>query len=299
MIVTRCANEDRMRRSTAHQVVRCIRFLARVKDYCRSFGLVLGLRWYWSRIRARLPRCTRPVAVIKPPALVYPVRVRMNPSSDEHVFDQIFVRQEYTFVRDLLKDQKTILDLGANVGYSSAYFAASYPSARILAVEPEPSNYQLCVRNLAPYGDRVRTLQGAVWSRCARLALARGSFGDGREWATQVVEAPTASDADVNAWDMPRLLDILEEETLDLLKIDIEGSEAEVFAKNTACWLPRVRNICIELHDHRCREIFFRALRAFDYELTEDFEFTLCLNLRSQHQNSCPSPAAEKESPLQ
>jgi len=299
MVVTRCANEYGTTRSNAHQAVRCIRFLAKVKDYCRSFGLALGLRWYWARIRARLPRRTHPVAVIKPPALMFPVTARMHPSSDEHVFDQIFVRQEYALVRDLLKEQQTILDLGANVGYASAYFATCYPSARILAVEPDPSNYQLCVRNLAPYGARVKTLQGAVWSACGRLALSRGSFGDGREWATQVVEVPTASDADVDAWDIPSLLDILGEEILDLLKIDIEGSEVELFEKNAARWLPRVRNICIELHDRRCREIFFRALRDFDYDLAEHLEFTLCLNLRSQHQNLSSSPAAVKQSPLQ
>jgi hypothetical protein len=71
---------------------------------------------------------------------------------------------------------------------------------------------------------------------------------------------------------------------VDLLKIDIEGSEAELFAHNTG-WLSRARNICIELHGGQCREIFFNALSGFDYELVEAGESTLCLNIRSRTAN--------------
>jgi len=226
-----------------NMLFRAARFLLRVIPYCRVFGPKLGFRWYSARVVARLPMLTPRVSVIQPPTLAHPVSVRMHPSSDEHVFDQLFVRHEYSLVGDRLADQRVILDLGANVGYASAYFATRYPEARILAVEPDPANYQISLRNLAPYGNRVRILQGAVWSHCARLALSRGSFGDGREWATQVVEAKAVSDADVDAFDIPRLLDILQEETVDLIKIDIEGSEAELFSKNTSLWLTRVRNI--------------------------------------------------------
>ena len=263
-----------------------MRFLGRVVDYCRALGPMLGLRWYFARILARLPGRAMRLAVIKPPHLVHPVAVRMNPSSDEHVFDQLFVRHEYALVSDRLKDQKVILDLGANVGYASAYFASRYPDARILAVEPDPGNYQLCLKNLEPYGDRVTTLNGAVWSRCARLALSRGSSCDGREWSTQVVAAATESQADVDAWDMPTLLDFAHVKTVDLVKVDIEGSEAELFAANVSQWLPRVRNICIELHSKRCSEIFFNALAEFEYEVDECHEFTLCLNLRPRAQKA-------------
>jgi FkbM family methyltransferase len=203
----------------------------------------------------------------------------MFPSSDDFVFDQLFVDHEYAPVYSRLKEAKFILDLGANVGYASAIFASRYPSARILAVEPDPGNYRLCVQNLEPYGHRVQTLLGAVWANRSKLALARGTFCDGREWATQVVKAREDMDANVEAWDMTSLLDLAQQQVADLVKIDIEGSEAEVFAANTAQWLPRVRNICVELHDARCREIFFSALRGFDYELAEYREFTLCLNL--------------------
>jgi FkbM family methyltransferase len=204
----------------------------------------------------------------------------MYPSSDDFVFDQIFVKREYEPVCKNVSDAAYIMDLGANVGYATAFLASRYPAAHIFSLEPDPGSYEQCVLNLTPYGARVKVLQGAVWATRSRLALLRGVGCDGREWSTQVTEPGKNGGASVDAWDMPALLDLAQQPFIDVLKIDIEGSEAEVFASGTEEWLPRVRNICIELHNDRCRRIFFEALRGYDYDLLERGEHLLCLNLR-------------------
>lgn len=272
-------------------IVKSFGFLGHVWAYCKELGPIVGIRWYCTRILRRLsvPRIRQ--IVLKPPDLLYPVIVGMDPVSDEYVFDQIFVRHEYALVSDRLKDQRLILDLGANVGYASAFLACRYPEARIVAVEPDPRNFELCCLNLKPYGDRIKVLKGAVWSRCSKLALSH-KLGEGM--ATQVVAAEHESDAEVMAWDITTLLDMAQAEIADLVKIDIEGSEAELFAVDAGRWLPRVRNICIELHDQRCRDIFFEALAGFDYELVEMGESTMCLNLRARV-SECSSISARQE----
>lgn len=261
-------------------LTRCFRFLLKFRDYRRTLGPHLGIRWFFLKIAARLPipGTSRMTPSIRPPALAHPVRVRMLPSSDDYVFDQVFVSREHGPLWHL-DNPGFILDLGANVGYASALFASRYPESRILALEPDPANFRICVENLREYGGRVRALQGAVWARRSRLALVRGDSGDAGDWAVQVHEATGPEEASVEAWDVPALLDLSNEPVIDLVKIDIEGSEAEVFASNTA-WLARVRNICIELHGDRCREIFFNALRGYDYDRVEHGENTMCLNLR-------------------
>jgi FkbM family methyltransferase len=261
-------------------LTRALGLLGRVTDYSKQLGLFIGLRWYSAKVLARLgiPGVRR--LNIQPPDLEYPVAVRMYPSSDDFVFDQIFVQHEYKAVCEAVRDARFIMDLGANVGYASALFASRYPSAQILCVEPDPGNYEQCAKNIAPYGHRIQALLGAVWARRSKLALAKGTGCDAREWATQVVEPSNSSTAQVEAWDMPGLLELSRQSEVDILKIDIEGSEAEVFASDTGAWLQRVRNICIELHSERCREIFFNALRGYEYDLLNCGEFTLCLNLR-------------------
>jgi FkbM family methyltransferase len=264
-------------------ILRSFAFLGHVWEYCRELGPVVGLRWFCVRVLGRFSVPLIQYAVLKPPDLLYPVTVGINPISDEYVFDQLFIHHEYAAVSDHLKHQRVILDLGANVGYASAFLASKYPEARILAVEPDFRNFELCCQNLKPYGDRIQVLKGAVWSICSRLTLSH-ELGGGM--GAQVVAAEGGSGAEVAAWDVPALLEMARAEIADLVKIDIEGSEAELFAVEALRWLPRVRNICIELHDQQCRDIFFEALTGFDYELVEIGESTMCLNLRA-HISEC------------
>ena len=85
---------------------------------------------------------------------------------------------------------------------------------------------------------------------------------------------------DIDAWDVGTLIDMAGAERVDLLKVDIEGAELAVFGSAARQWLPRVRNICIELHDNECKRAFFSALADFYYDLGHSGELTICRNLR-------------------
>jgi hypothetical protein len=61
-----------------------------------------------------------------------------------------------------------------------------------------------------------------------------------------------------------------------------EGAELTVFGDTAQAWLHRVKNICIELHGDECKEVFFRALEGFDYDLHHFGELTICRNLQSK-----------------
>jgi FkbM family methyltransferase len=213
----------------------------------------------------------------------YALTARLHGSSDLDVFRQIFIEQEYSPLRDL-ENVSLVLDLGANVGYSSAYFLSCFPNSHLIAVEPDNGNEAVCRNNLEPYGDRAHLLHGAVWSTPTELCLSSGTFGDGREWATQVFQPSDGCAGNIQAWDVSSLIEMAGAEKVDLLKIDIERSELAVFGESAQKWLPGIRNICIELHGPDCEEIFFNALTGFDYELEHSGELTICKNL-SRKQN--------------
>lgn len=65
----------------------------------------------------------------------YPLYAR-DLSSDLEVFEQIFVKKEYWPLNDIA-DPKVIIDCGAYVGYSAAYFLTRFPHARLIAIEPD------------------------------------------------------------------------------------------------------------------------------------------------------------------
>lgn len=203
-------------------------------------------------------------------------------TSDRDVLWQVFIQGEYEPVE--LSDPKTIIDLGANVGYASAYFLSKYPTAAVLAVEPDPDNYKMCCRNLAPCGQRAKIVQGAAWPECAKLALDKGTYLDGRDWATRVKlgikSGGSNTDSQINGYDVATLISLCGSSNIDLLKIDIERSELELFARGTESWLPQIKNLCVELHGLDCQEIFFRALSNYSYELSSPCDVTICRNLR-------------------
>lgn len=210
-------------------------------------------------------------------ALRHSVHFRYK-SSDIYVFSQIFVLDEYSEIPDL-KNVKLIIDCGANVGYSSAYFLSRFPRAEVIAIEPDKSNYDVLKKNVEPYGKRVSALRSAIWSRSAGLVISEPQFGEAKEWATTVREARPDETPDISSVDIGTLLNESGHESIDILKIDIEGAESEVFRYNYQNWLEKVRVIVIELHGKKCREIFETALSPYKFRFTKSGELTIAEKL--------------------
>ena len=205
-----------------------------------------------------------------PANVLHPVEVRTN-STDAEAFRQVLLDEEYAAFGDL--DLRTIVDCGANVGYASAFFLSHFRNARVVAIEPFASNAEQCRRNLAPYGERASVIEGAIWNCKTRLAIEDPGGG---EWAIRVRQVMNGEAGDVDGIDIPSL-GLLH---IDLLKIDIERSEIDLFAMNVEKWMPSVSNIAIELHGPDCALAFARALKNYDCDLSRSGELTICRNIR-------------------
>ena len=200
-------------------------------------------------------------------------------SSDWAVFGQIFLEREYACLNDL-PNVGLVLDCGANVGYSSAYFLSRFPTCRVMAVEPDPENFAILERNLVNYGDRAKAIRAGVWSHPTRLTLSETPYRDGREWARQVRECRADEPGGLPAVDIGTLLAESGEDRISLLKVDIEGAEAVVFADPSAAWLDKVDTLVIELHDDssfgECTPIFEKAIAGRGFTLSRSGELTVC-----------------------
>ena len=97
-----------------------------------------------------------------------PLWVRPN-TSDIAVLHQVFIEKCYDLPE--LETAGLIIDGGANVGYASIWFALRYPGARILAVEPEASNFELLQSNTR-HLPAIHAMRAAIWSQRCQLAIA-------------------------------------------------------------------------------------------------------------------------------
>lgn len=182
-------------------------------------------------------------------------------SSDIDVFKHIYVIREYSCLDDLDKPG-LIIDCGANGGYSTVYLLNRFPQAKVIAIEPDPGNFDILSKNVEHYGERCEPIRAGVWSKSCGLMFSEEIFGDGREWAQSVREARPGETAAVDAVDIGSILAISGQERISLLKIDIEGSESAVFSGSHLEWLNRVDNIIIELHGDECTKIYLDAVNA-------------------------------------
>ena len=246
----------------------------------RGFGHALrnlGVRQTVCYAHQRLRHHSAPPGtkfVVASKYLRYPLLCRAG-TSDVDVFRQILIEREYRCL-DEVDDACLVIDCGANVGFSSAYFLSRYPRASLIAVEPDPGNFELLEENLRPYGHRVRAILSAVWSHGVGLVICDSGFGDGREWARTVRPARPGEMPTVTAFDLGGLLEESGHHRISILKIDIEGAESAVFASNYEPWIDKVDNLVIELHGDECERIFSAAIARYPYEIQRCDELTVC-----------------------
>jgi FkbM family methyltransferase len=246
------------------------RRLGRALALVRALGVVPAVHF----LRGHRSRAE---AVVRPKQALHPLRVRSR-SSDFDVLLQVFGYAEYACLADL-HDVRLVVDCGANVGYSAAWFLTQFPDATVLAVEPDGDNFALLHRNLEPYGRRALAVRAGVWPECHPLRLSRRTYQDGREWTRQV-EPCGAADGEFPGYDIPALLAMVRYPRISLLKVDIEGAETLVFGSASRDWIGRVDNIAIELHDDSpwgdAAAAFYAAIAGRPYEVSQWGELTIC-----------------------
>ena len=137
-----------------------------------------------------------------------------------------------------------ILDCGANVGLASLYFKRLYPAARITAYEADPTLTRLLAANLAANGaGDVEAVNAAVWTRSGPVDFRCEGADSGA-----LDELAGALPGERLAVPGIRLRDLLEAESIDLLKLDIEGAERAVL-EDCADVLGRVAILLVDLHE--------------------------------------------------
>jgi len=182
-------------------------------------------------------------------------------------------------------DTTVVVDLGANTGLSARWLATRFPHARLVCVEPDPGNAELLRRNVAALDALV--VRACVGGHARTVAL----DDHNGEWGYRMVDSPAG---DVPVVTMPMLLEQAGIDRIDVLKCDIEGAEAELFA-TCAPWIACVRRMIVETHlDVISTADFLRLLPAATEVVHSDENPHLgfdVLTLRLPQDAGSPPPA--------
>jgi FkbM family methyltransferase len=203
---------------------------------------LVGLAWMLGKDRGPLARLWDvPVTLETRDGSLVTARLR-----DIHGPGDVFGLGEYDFDVIDWRRVRYVIDVGAHVGAFTIWLASRAPCL-VLALEPNPATFQLLEQNVerGAMGSRVVLQQAALAGESGPRKLSVRRFSTD----ATILEAHAAADAvPVKAL---RLVDVMRMSgfpEIDLLKIDVEGAEYEVFANLEPHALDRARALIVECH---------------------------------------------------
>lgn len=191
--------------------------------------------------------------------------------SDILTFNEVIRQQVYRDVFSRVEHCETVIDLGANIGLAALYFARHYATCRVFAVEPNPDTHRILTANLRELVEkgRCRTLRAAVWSSEKALVADRSHPREHfSAFATKEASPEDGAEERIVALTIQQIIRAAGFTRVDLLKVDIEGAEVELF-KGDLDWLRDVNSIAIEFHGGSRKECNFD-------EIMGQYGFHLC-----------------------
>ena len=187
-------------------------------------------------------------------------------SYDLYVLGEVFREQVYAPTLRPQLFPRVIADLGAHIGAFTLWAAGRWKGARITAVEMEAENFALLQKNIAlnHLDGRVSAIHAAVWDSHSPVTVSRHGFNQGMHRAT-----PTSTADEIPTLTLSQLIQSPETEAIDILKIDIEGSEARILGHpNSAFLSTKVRYIVAEIHPTVSRHQIASYLEASGFAVT-------------------------------
>jgi FkbM family methyltransferase len=197
------------------------------------------------------------------PGLSHPFGMRNNPY-DYATFEEVILNSAYQLLKNIAP--KFIIDGGGNIGLTACYFASQYPQAKIVTVEPDAGNFLMLQQNTKPYSN-IAAEQAGIWSRTTFLKIINSNDGNN---AFMVQEVDTPEPTAIKALGIADIMHMHNMPHIDIVKLDIEGAEKEVF-EGDCHWLKKTNILIVELHDHikkGCSKALFEALRSYDFSFS-------------------------------
>jgi FkbM family methyltransferase len=174
------------------------------------------------------------------------------------ISEEILAGKTYPEV-PFVSEVKTVLDIGANIGAASVFFATSYPGATIYALEPASSPFGLLQQNVGTLAN-VRAFDFGLFSETTSSSLYRGR-NDSVESSIFPTARTEEEQESVQLHSAPEFLAEQGLESIDILKLDTEGCEVPIL-RALRPYIPAMKLIYVEYHSDRDRRLIDQLLAA-------------------------------------
>lgn len=172
--------------------------------------------------------------------------------ADRSVIGEIFKFREYRAADNVIKSARSvIIDIGAHAGFFSLYVSALNPRVRVIAVEPFAENLELLEKHLAKNKiENVETVSGGIAGTTGARFLVLESDSHNHRLNLPKEDLSRRSTVKIQCWSLGDLVQKYKVEKVNLLKMDIEGLEYEIFENLDRTMFKKIKNIILEYHNY-------------------------------------------------
>jgi len=162
---------------------------------------------------------------------------------------------------------------------ASIYFANRYPDAKIVAIEPESSNAAILTANCKPYPN-ITVLEKAVSYKSGAMKIVDTGSGHYGFMMKEIDGSENTNTPTIETVTLGEVMKMYAMDNIDLLKMDVEGSEREIFSYKSEEWLPKTRALTVELHDRfvpGASKAVIKAVARYDFSVYGSPEGFFCV----------------------
>lgn len=185
-----------------------------------------------------------------------------NYAGDIDIFYEIFYKKIYQLPDKLNKS--LIIDAGANVGFAALFFLKQMPDATIYCIEPDPDNFIFLKKNLKTEieNDKIKLIMAGLSGKDGVMSLENNFF----KYNSNLTQEPVEGAVRVITYKVETFLKTFVSGSVNLFKMDIEGSEESIF-ENDISWVNNVDELLIEFHSDKIKELCIGklAIQNFHY----------------------------------
>jgi len=178
------------------------------------------------------------------------------------IYWEIFINKEYENIGDI-DENGLIIDIGSNYGFFSLYAINKYKPRKIVGVEPNFHAFSTSKKVLSEFKSFL-PLNYAITKETGYYELINDSI------SSSLGKIVAKDNGNIMGVDINSLFDTLQEPVIDLIKIDCEGGELEIFQSISDENLNKIKNLVVEYHSHEIRDFIYDKLKSLNFYLSLD-----------------------------
>lgn len=220
---------------------------------------------------------------------------QINNYETDYVYNEIFNEHIYLQHDISIKDNAVIFDIGANIGIFSLYIKQFYPTSQIYAFEPSPDTFAILDLNVATFDNSIKTYnvglsdddKDRIFYYYPEFTVISGFHANQKrdaEIITSGIQCHTQQEiASVSQLVNKRLAKLVPYQcqvktistiiksekitTIDLLKLDVEGSELAILKGIAEEDWAKIKQIVMEVHNKNDLDIICDLLNRKLYTI--------------------------------